>query len=144
MVGFAVMSYKENKVGGLVSQGIGTSMLQMPNIIKNPKIWIAPILTSAITGPIATCLFKLQMNGAAINSGMGTCGFCGPIGVITGWLNPSEAAVANGAAAISPAGIDWAGLVLIAVVLPAILTFVFGQVERKLGWIKEGDLKLGE
>ncbi len=144
MVGFAVMSYKENKVGGLVSQGIGTSMLQMPNIIKNPKIWIAPILTSAITGPIATCLFKLQMNGAAINSGMGTCGFCGPIGVITGWLNPSEAAVANGASAMAPAGIDWAGLVLIAIVLPAILTFVFGQVERKLGWIKEGDLKLGE
>ncbi|MBQ2500018.1 MAG: PTS sugar transporter subunit IIC, partial [Clostridia bacterium] len=144
MVGFAVMSYKDNKVGGLVSQGIGTSMLQMPNIIKNPKIWIAPILTSAITGPIATCLFKLQMNGAAINSGMGTCGFCGPIGVITGWLNPSEAAVANGASAMAPAGIDWAGLVLIAIVLPAILTFIFGQVERKLGWIKEGDLKLGE
>lgn len=144
MVGFAVMSYKENKVGGLVSQGIGTSMLQMPNIIKNPKVWIAPILASAITGPIATCVFKLQMNGAAINSGMGTCGFCGPIGVITGWLNPSEAAVANGAAAYAPAAMDWIGLVLIAIVLPAALTFLFGQIERKLGWIKDGDLKLGE
>ena len=83
MVGFAVMSYKENKVGGLISQGIGTSMLQMPNIIKNPKIWIAPILTSAITGPIATCVFHLQMNGAPVSSGMGTCGLVGQIGIYT-------------------------------------------------------------
>ena len=81
MVGFAVISFKENGVGGLISQGIGTSMLQMGNIIKNPKIWIAPIVTSAITGPVATCLFKLQMNGAAVSSGMGTCGFVGQIGV---------------------------------------------------------------
>ena len=77
MVGFAVMSYRENRLGGLVAQGIGTSMLQMPNIIKNPKVWIPPILASAITGPLATCVFKLEMNGAAINSGMGTCGMCG-------------------------------------------------------------------
>ena len=74
MVGFAVMSFKENGVGGLVSQGIGTSMLQMPNIVKNPRVWIAPTVTSAITGPIATCVFKLQMNGPAVSSGMGTCG----------------------------------------------------------------------
>ncbi len=77
MVGFAVMSFRENKWGGLVSQGIGTSMLQMGNIVKNPRIWIAPILTSAITGPLATCLFKLQMNGTPVSSGMGTCGFVG-------------------------------------------------------------------
>ena len=77
MVGFAVMSFPENKWGGLVSQGIGTSMLQMGNIVKNPKIWIAPILTSAITGPIATCLFHMEMNGAAVSSGftVGTTAF---------------------------------------------------------------------
>lgn len=144
MVGFAVMSFKENKVGGLVSQGIGTSMLQMANIVKNPKVWISPILASAITGPIATCVFKLQMNGAAINSGMGTCGLCGPIGVITGWFAPSDDAIKNGAIAISPTTFDWVGLALVCIVLPAILSFIFGQIERKMGWIKENDLKLGE
>ena len=71
MVGFAVMSFKENRWGGLVSQGIGTSMLQMGNIVRNPRIWIAPIVTSAITGPIATCVFHLQMNGAPVSSGRG-------------------------------------------------------------------------
>ena len=76
MVGFAVMSFKENRWGGLVSQGLGTSMLQMPNIVRNPRVWIAPTLASAITGPIATCVFHLEMNGAPINSGMGTCGLC--------------------------------------------------------------------
>ena len=90
MVGFAVMSFKENRWGGLVSQGLGTSMLQMPNLVRHPLCWLPPILTSAITGPIATCLFKLQMNGAPINSGMGTCGLCGPIGVWTGWLRSEE------------------------------------------------------
>ena len=128
MVGFAVMSFKENRWGGLVSQGLGTSMLQMPNIIKNPRIWIPPILTSAITGPIATCVFKLQMNGAAVNSGMGTCGLCGPIGVWTGWENPTA--------------MDWIGLVVICFLLPAILTPFFCWILRKIGWIKEGDLKL--
>lgn len=142
MVGFAFMSFKENKVGGLISQGIGTSMLQMGNIVKNPKIWIAPILTSAITGPIATCIFKLQMNGAAISSGMGTCGLVGQIGVYTGWLTPSEAALANGAAAITPTAFDWIGLILISFVLPAVLTSIFGFIFRKIGWIKENDLKL--
>lgn len=137
MVGFAVMSFKENKFGGLVSQGIGTSMLQMGNIVKNPKIWIAPILTSAITGPLATCLFKLQMNGAAVSSGMGTCGFVGQIGVYTGWLNDISAGTKTAITAF-----DWIGLILISFILPAVLTFIFGQIERKLGWIKEGDLKL--
>ncbi len=142
MVGFAVISFRENRWGGLVSQGLGTSMLQMGNIVKNPRIWIAPTLASAITGPLATCLFKLQMNGAAINSGMGTCGLCGPIGVWTGWVAPSEAAVARGAVAISPTAMDWIGLVLIAIVLPALLSIAFDAVVRKLGWVKDGDMKL--
>ena len=143
MVGFAVISFRENRWGGLVSQGLGTSMLQMGNIVKNPRIWIAPTLASAITGPIATCLFKLQMNGAAINSGMGTCGLCGPIGVWTGWVSPSEAAIARGAVAISPSALDWIGLLLIAIVLPAILAFAINALVRKLGWVKDGDMKLG-
>ena len=137
MVGFAVMSYKENGVGGLVSQGLGTSMLQMGNIIKNPRIWIAPTLASAITGPLATCLFHFEMNGAAVSSGMGTCGLVGQIGVYTGWVNDIAAGTK---AAITP--MDWAAMVLLCFVLPAVLSVVFCEVERKLGWIKEGDLKL--
>lgn len=137
MIGFAFMSYKENKVGGLISQGLGTSMLQMGNIIKNPKIWIAPILTSAITGPIATCIFKLNMNGAAISSGMGTCGLVGQIGVYTGWLND----IAEGTKTAITA-MDWIGLVLICFILPIVLTCFFGYILRKIGWIKENDLKL--
>ncbi len=142
MIGFAVMSFKENSWGGLVSQGLGTSMLQVPNIVKNPRIWIPPTLASAITGPLATCVFKLQMNGAPINSGMGTCGLCGQIGVWTGWLNPSEKALEMGAAAITPGAMDWIGLVVICFVLPAILSYIFCEILRKIGWIKEGDLKL--
>ena len=137
MVGFAVMSFRENRWGGLVAQGIGTSMLQMGNIVKNPRIWIPPTLASAVTGPIATCLFKLKMNGAAVSSGMGTCGFVGQIGVYSGWVND----IANGAkAAIT--GADWAGLILVSFVLPAILTWLFAIPLRKWGWIKDGDLKL--
>ncbi len=130
MVGFAVMSFKENRWGGLVAQGVGTSMLQMPNIIKNPRIWIPPTLASAITGPIATCIFKLEMNGAPVSSGMGTCGFVGQIGVITGWADKTVTAM------------DWIGLVLICFVLPAVLSWVFCEILRKMGWIKENDLKL--
>ena len=137
MVGFAVMSYKENGVGGLVSQGLGTSMLQMGNIIKNPRIWIAPTLASAITGPLATCVFHMEMNGAAVSSGMGTCGLVGQIGVYTGWVSDIAAGTK---AAITP--MDWAALVLICFVLPAVLSVLFCEIERKLGWIKEGDLKL--
>ena len=81
MVGFAVISYRENGASGLISQGLGTSMLQMPNILRNPRIWIAPTLASAVTGPLATCLFHLEMNGPAVSSGMGTCGLVGQIGV---------------------------------------------------------------
>ena len=137
MIGFAVMSYKENGVGGLISQGLGTSMLQMGNIVKNPRIWIAPTLASAITGPLATCLFHFEMNGAAVSSGMGTCGLVGQIGVYTGWVNDIAAGTK---AAITP--MDWAAMVLICFVLPAVLSVLFCEIERKLGWIKEGDLKL--
>ena len=132
MVGFAVMSFKENRWGGLVAQGVGTSMLQMPNIVKNPRIWIPPTLASMITGPLATCLFKLEMNGAAVNSGMGTCGFCGQIGIWTGWVSTGKTVTA----------MDWLGLILICFVLPAILSWIFCQILRKIGWIKENDLKL--
>lgn len=142
MVGFAVMSFRENKWGGLLSQGLGTSMLQMPNIIKNPKIWLPPILTSIITGPIATCLFKLEMNGAAVSSGMGTCGLVGQIGVITGWYEPSSVAITHGATAIQPGVIEWTGLILVCFVLPALLSWFFGHIFRKIGFIKEGDLSL--
>ena len=142
MVGFAVMSFRENRWGGLVSQGLGTSMLQMPNIVKNPRVWIPPTLASAVTGPLATCLFHLEMNGAPINSGMGTCGLCGPIGVWSGWVSPSEAALAKGAAALTPAALDWLGLILICLVLPALLSLAFCAPLRKIGWIREGDLKL--
>lgn len=137
MVGFAVMSFKENGWGGLVSQGLGTSMLQMGNIVRNPRIWIPAILASAITGPIATCVFGLRMDGAAISSGMGTCGLVGPIGVYTGWLNDIAAGTMAGIGAM-----DWLGLVLICFVLPAVLTWAFGLVLRRIGWISEGDLKL--
>ena len=137
MVGFAVMSFRENRWSGLIAQGVGTSMLQMPNIVKNPKIWLPPILASAITGPIATCIFRLEMNGAAVNSGMGTCGFCGQLGIWTGW-------VSDIAAGTKPAitGFDWLGLILICFVLPALLSTGFCILLRKIGWIKENDLKL--
>lgn len=127
MVGFAVMSFRENRWGGVIAQGLGTSMLQMGNIVRNPRIWIPPTLAAAITGPIATCIFKMT-NGIAIASGMGTCGLVGPIGVLSD--------VGFGG------GFDWLGLVLVCIVLPAILTPLIAWPLRKIGWIKEGDLKL--
>lgn len=137
MVGFAVLSFRENKWGGLFAQGIGTSMLQMGNIVRNPRIWLPAILSSAITGPIATCVFHLQMNGAAVASGMGTCGLVGQIGIYTGWIND----IASGAkAAITP--MDWIGMLLVCFILPGVLTWAFGLFFRKIGWIKENDLKL--
>lgn len=136
MIGFAVISYRDNGVGGLLSQGIGTSMLQMPNIIRNPRIWIPATLASAVTGPLATCLFRMRMYGAAINSGMGTCGLLGPIGIVLGWLDPS-----NGYPDAVGAW-DWIGLALICFVLPAILSTLFYLILRRIGWIKDGDMKL--
>ena len=137
MVGFAVISFRENKWGGLAAQGIGTSMLQVPNIVKNPRIWIAPTLASAITGPLATCVFRLQMNGAPISSGMGTCGLVGQIGVYSGWVNDVAAGTKTAITAM-----DWVGLILISFVLPAVLSWVINLGLRKLHWVKDGDMKL--
>ena len=148
MMGIHVMDVKNPSrnypkaivIGSLVTVLIfvlGTSMLQMPNIIRNPRVWIPPTLASAITGPIATCLFHLEMNGPAVSSGMGTCGLVGQIGVYTGWLNDIAAGTK---AAILP--MDWVGLILICFVLPAVLTLLFAFFLRKWGWIKGGDLKL--
>ncbi len=137
MIGFAVISFRENGWGGLVSQGLGTSMLQMGNIVKNPRVWIAPTLASAVTGPLATCVFRLRMNGAPVSSGMGTCGLVGQIGVYTGWVND----VASGAKAAVTA-FDWIGLALISFVLPAALALLIHAGVRRLGWVNDGDLKL--
>ena len=134
MVGFAVMSFRENRIGGLVSQGIGTSMLQMPNLVKNPRLWIPPVVASAITGPLATCVFGMQMYGAAINSGMGTCGLLGPIGMILGWYGGEYPATVG--------FVDWLGLALVCFLLPAAICIGLGALLRKIGWIKENDLLL--
>ena len=136
MVGFAVISFRDNGWGGILSQGIGTSMLQMPNIIRHPQIWIAPTLASAITGPLAVCVFGLRMYGAAINSGMGTCGLLGPIGMILGWYSPENGYTAGVTA------LNWVGLILVCFVLPAVLSWVFNAILRRMGWVKDGDMKL--
>ena len=125
MVGFAVASFRENKWGGVVAQGIGTSMLQMGNIVKKPAVWLPATLTAAITGPVSTCLFKLECTG--VSAGMGTCGLVGPIGVFTDMGFTAESVV---------------GVVLLCVVLPAVLSLAFNEIMRKLGWIKTGDMKL--
>lgn len=137
MVGFAVMSFKENGWGGFFAQGIGTSMLQMGNIVKKPRIWLPPIIASAIVGPIATCVFQIKMNGAAVASGMGTCGLVGQIGVYTGWLNDIAAGIKT-----SVMLWDWVGLICISFILPALITYVISIGFRKIGWIRENDLKL--
>ncbi len=125
MIGFAVLSFRENGVGGLLAQGLGTSMLQMGNIVKNPRIWIPATLASMITGSVATCMFRLENIAAC--SGMGTCGLVGPIGIYT---------------AMDGSANMWLGILLVCFVLPAILTLIFGELLRKIGWIKTGDLKL--
>ncbi len=125
MVGFAVISFRENKWSGLVAQGLGTSMLQMGNICRRPLIWIPPTLAAAICGPLSTMIFKLKCEGAA--AGMGTCGLVGPIGVLS---------------ATEGSTFTWVGIALLCIVLPAVLSLLFSEIMRKLGWIKEGDLKL--
>lgn len=125
MVGFAVASFRENKWGGVVAQGIGTSMLQMGNIMKKPIIWLPATLASAITGPVSTCLFKLKCTG--VSAGMGTCGFVGPIGVFTDMGFTSTSII---------------GVLTVCIILPAILSLAFAEIMRKLGWIEYGDLKL--
>ena len=130
MVGFAVSSFRENKWGGIISQGLGTSMLQMGNICRCPQIWLPPTLAAAIVGPLSTMLFKLECTG--VSAGMGTCGMVGPIGVIT-------AAEKNGTMT-DP--MMWVGLVLCCIVLPAVLSLLFSEIMRKLGWIRMGDMQL--
>lgn len=125
MVGFAVISFRENRFSGLVAQGLGTSMLQMGNIVKKPQIWIPPTLAAAVVGPIATCLFKLECTG--VSAGMGTCGLVGPLGILD---------------AMHFSGNAWLGVLIVCIVLPAILSFVFNEIMRKMGWIKTGDMKL--
>ncbi|MCR4870503.1 MAG: PTS sugar transporter subunit IIC [Atopobiaceae bacterium] len=132
MVGFAVASFRENGVGGLVSQGIGTSMLQMGNIMKKPAVWVPAIVASAITGPVATCIFHLEQNGAAIASGMGTSGLVGPIGLYTGWI-------ADG---IAPGPFQWAGMLLVCIVLPAAIAWIVSEIMRKAGIIQPGDMAI--
>lgn len=150
MVGFAVCSYRENRVGGLLSQGLGTSMLQVPNLLRKPKLWIPPVIASIVNGPIATCLFKLQMNGAPISSGMGTSGLVGPIGLATGWASPSDqalAAVGGGLgvdleAAVANPVMNWIGLIVVCFVIPAVVSLLVSEFMRKKGWIEFGDYKL--
>lgn len=125
MVGFAVISFRENKWGGIVAQGLGTSMLQMGNIVKNPRIWIPATLASAITGPLSTCVFKLECTG--VSAGMGTCGLVGPIGIITD--------MGFGVTSIL-------GILVVCIIAPALLSLLFSEIMRKLGWIKMGDMKL--
>ena len=125
MVGFAVCSFRENRWGGLVSQGLGTSMLQMGNICRHPAIWIPPTLASAICGPLSTLVFRLECAG--VSAGMGTCGLVGPIGI---------------AAVTENTPMMWAGIALLCVVLPAVLSLLFAEIMRKLGWIRDGWMKL--
>ena len=125
MVGFAVISFRENKWGGVIAQGIGPSMLQMGNIVKKQQIWIPATLASAITGPISTCIFKLECTG--VSAGMGTCGFVGPIGVFADMGFNANSIV---------------GVVLVCIVLPAVISLTISEIMRKLGWIKYGDMKL--
>ena len=132
MVGFAVISFSDNGWGGVVSQGIGTSMLQMGNIMRKPLIWVAPIVAAAVNGPVATCVFSLQQNGPAIASGMGTCGLVGPIGLYSGWI-------ADG---IAPGAFEWLAMALVCFVIPAIVSWLVAFALRKAGLIAPGDMKL--
>lgn len=125
MVGFAVISFRENRFGGIVAQGLGTSMLQMGNIVKKPIVWLPVTLASAITGPVATCVFELKCTG--VSAGMGTCGLVGPIGVFADM-------------GFTPMSVF--GVLTVCIVLPAALSLIFAEIMRKLGWLKTGDLKL--
>lgn len=123
MIGFAVSSYRENKLGGLIAQGLGTSMLQVPNIIKNPLIWIPPTLTSALLGPIASSIFKMKNN--SMGAGMGTSGLVGQF------------------ATIEVMGINSIWLIFIMhIAAPAVISLLISEFMRKKEWIKHGDMKL--
>lgn len=125
MVGFAVISFSGNRWSGLAAQGLGTSMLQMGNIVKNPRIWIPATLASAITGPLSTLVFRLECSG--VSAGMGTCGLVGPLGILAEMGSSVKV---------------WVGILLVCFLLPAVLSLLFSTVLRRIGWIREGDLKL--
>ena len=167
MMGFAVCGYRDNKIGGAVAIGLGTSMLLVPNLLRKPILWLPPVITSAITGPLATVVFKMTQNQAAVSSGMGTCGIVGPLGVIFGWLTGNPAAVESTQAAVAAAeaagdtaraanlqnmipyfeassvnGFNILGMLLICFILPVVLTWIFLTLFRKAGAIKDGDYTL--
>ena len=125
MIGFAVASFRENKWSGLVAQGLGTSMLQMGNIVKKPLIWIPPTLAAAITGPVATCIYRLECSG--VSAGMGTCGLVGPLGVFSEMGFNLNSII---------------GVFVVCFALPALLSLLFSEIMRKMGWIKYGDQTL--
>ena len=129
MVGFAVASYRENKFGGFIAQGIGTSMLQVPNILRRPLIWLPPIISSAILGPIASAV--LHMVSTPIGSGMGSAGFVGQIAAYGAMI---ETGMSSKVALIQ--------IIIMHFVLPAVVTLIFSEGMRKAGWIKDGDMKL--
>ena len=129
MIGFAVASFRENKVNGLLAQGLGTSMLQIGNIVKKPVIWLPAIITSAILGPVSTCV--LHMTNNATGSGMGTAG-------LVGQINAYQTMVGEGVAL----GIVLLQIILMHILLPAILSLLISEVMRKKGWIQNGDMKL--
>ena len=129
MVGFAVISYRENKFGGLVAQGLGTSMLQVPNLVKKPILWLPPVISSAILGPVASCLFIMVSN--PVGSGMGSAGLVGQITTFQTMTAAGEDPV-------------WVlvQIVVIQFLLPAALSLLISEFMRKRGWIKHGDMKL--
>jgi uncharacterized membrane protein len=128
MVGFAVASFRENKIGGFFAQGVGTSMLQMPNIVKKPIIWLPAIISSAILGPVGTMI--LQMTNNATGSGMGTAGLVGPLMT---WQVMTQS---------EPATIVLIKILVIQIFLPALVTLGISEYMRKKKWIKPGDMKL--
>ena len=129
MVGFAVMSYRENGWAGLISQGLGTSMLQIPNVMKKPVLFVPVIISSAVVGPLSTCVFKLLCNAAG--GGMGTSGLVGLFGIIS----PETASLQNPL-------VMWLGILLLMFVLPALISLGISELMRKKQIIKDGDLKL--
>lgn len=128
MVGFAVASYRENKIGGLLAQGIGTSMLQVPNIVRKPIIWLPAILSSAILGPVGTMI--LHMTSNATGSGMGTAGL---VGQIMTWQTMT---------AVEPPMVVLVKIIVIQIALPAVVTLLISEFMRKKKWIQYGDMKL--
>ncbi len=131
MVGFAIASYRENKMGGLIAQGLGTSMLQVPNIVTHPLIWLPAILSSAVLGPISSAVFKMVSN--PVGSGMGSAGLVGQFSAYAAMI---EDGTSGGVAVLL--------IIVMHFILPAVVTLAISEAMRKLGWIKSGDMKLGD